>query len=72
MRMLLRSLLFLPVVCLAIGTSWAADDPFVGKWKVNPSKSKLIDEMRVEAAGENRYTFTLRPRPSGHSRCRWE
>jgi hypothetical protein len=23
-----------------IGTSWAANDPFVGKWKVNPSKSK--------------------------------
>ena len=61
MRMLLRSLLSLPVVCLAIGTLWAANDPFVGKWKVNPSKSKLIDEMRVEAAGENRYTFTFGP-----------
>jgi len=61
MRMLLRSLLLLPVVCLAIGTLWAADDPFVGKWKVNPSKSKLIDEMRVEAAGENRYTFIFGP-----------
>ena len=59
--MLLRSLLWLPVVCLAIGTSRAADDPFVGKWKVNPSKSKLIDEMKVEAAGENRYTFTFGP-----------
>ena len=61
MRMLLRSLLSLPVVCLAIGTLWAANDPFVGKWKVNPSKSKLIDEMKVEAAGENRYTFTFGP-----------
>jgi hypothetical protein len=59
--MLLRSLLLLPVVCLAIGMLWAANDPFVGKWKVNPSKSKLIDEMRVEAAGENRYTFTFGP-----------
>jgi hypothetical protein len=48
-------------VCLALGTLWAANDPFVGKWKVNPSKSKLIDEMRVEAAGENRYTFTFGP-----------
>jgi hypothetical protein len=51
----------LPVVCLGIGTLWAANDPFLGKWKVNPSKSKLIDEMRVEAAGENRYTFTFGP-----------
>ena len=61
MRMLLRGLLSLPVVCLAIGTSWAANDPFVGKWKVNPSKSKLYDEMKVEAAGANRYTFTFGP-----------
>jgi hypothetical protein len=61
MRILLRTLLSLPVVCLAIGTSWAADDPFVGKWKVNPSQSKLIDEVKVEAAGENRYIFTFGP-----------
>ena len=59
--MLLRSLLSLPVVCLAIGTLWAANDPFVGKWKVNPSKSKLIDEMKVEAVGENKYTLTFGP-----------
>ena len=45
----------------ATGTSWAADDPFVGKWKVNPSASKLYDEMKVEAAGANRYTFTFGP-----------
>jgi hypothetical protein len=61
MRMLLRSLLSLPVVCLAIGTLWAANDPFVGKWKVNPSKSKLYDEVKVEAAGANKYTFTFGP-----------
>jgi hypothetical protein len=57
----LRSLLSLPVVCLAIGTLWAANDPFVGKWKVNPSKSKLIDEMKVEAVGENKYVITFSP-----------
>src|SRR5438477_9538401 len=61
MRMLLRSLLSLPVVCLAIGTLWAANDPFVGKWKVNPSKSKLNDEMKVEGAGANRYAITFAP-----------
>ena len=61
MRVLVRSLLSLPVVCLAIGTLWAANDPFVGKWKVNPSKSKLYDEMKVEAAGANRYTLTFGP-----------
>jgi len=59
--MLLRCLLSLPVVCLAIGTLWAANDPFVGKWKVNPSKSKLIDEFKVAAVGENKYVFTFSP-----------
>lgn len=61
MRILLRSLLSLPVVFLAIGTLCAADDPFVGQWKVDPSKSKLYDEMKVEAAGANRYTLTFGP-----------
>jgi hypothetical protein len=59
--MLWRSFLSLPVAWLAIGTLWAANDPFVGKWKVNPSKSKLIDEVKVEAAGENKYVFTFSP-----------
>ena len=55
-------LLSLPAVYLAIATSLsAADDPFVGKWKVNPSKSKLYDEMKIEAAGENRYVLTFGP-----------
>jgi hypothetical protein len=39
----------------------AASDPFVGKWKVNPSKSKLTDEMKVEVVGENKYAFTFGP-----------
>ena len=59
--MLLRGLLSLPVVCVAIGTLCAANDPFVGKWKVNPAKSRLTDEMKVEAVGENKYVFTFDP-----------
>jgi hypothetical protein len=58
---ILRSLLVLTIVCLAIGMLRAADDPFVGKWKVNPSKSKIIDEMKVEGVGENKYAFTFVP-----------
>jgi hypothetical protein len=49
------------VVCLVTSSGWAADDPFVGKWRVNPSKSKLNDEMQVENAGANRYAFNLGP-----------
>ena len=49
------------VACLVTGTLWAANDAFVGKWKVNPSKSRLFDEMKVEAAGENKYAITFGP-----------
>jgi hypothetical protein len=41
------------------GTLWAADYPFVGTWKVNPSKSTLIDQMKVVAVGPNKYAFTF-------------
>jgi hypothetical protein len=59
--MLNRILKLLLVTCLATGTLWAADDPFVGKWKINPSNSKITDEMKVEAVGENKYAFTFVP-----------
>src|SRR5216684_6617598 len=59
--MLNRIFQLLLVVGLVTGTLWAADNPFVGKWKVNPSKSKLYDEVKVEAVGANKYTFTFGP-----------
>jgi hypothetical protein len=59
--MLNRTLQLLLAGCLMTGTLWAADNPFIGKWKVIPSKSILNDEMRIEAAGANRYAFTFGP-----------
>ena len=59
--MLSRALPLLLAGCLMTGTLWAADNAFVGKWKVNPSKSKLYDEMKIEVVGINRYTFTFGP-----------
>jgi hypothetical protein len=59
--MLNRVFQLLLIACLITGTLWAANDPFVGKWKVNQSKSKLTDEMKVEPAGANKYTFTFGP-----------
>jgi hypothetical protein len=50
----LRLLLF---ACLATGALSAANDPFLGEWKLNASKSKLIDVMKVESAGGNKYAF---------------
>ena len=52
--MLSRIFQLLLGACLVTNSVWAANDPFVGKWKVTPSKSKLNDEMKVEVAGANR------------------
>jgi hypothetical protein len=59
--MLNRIVRLLLVACLVTGTLRAANDPFVGKWKVNLSKSKPTDQMKVEVAGANRYTLTFAP-----------
>src|SRR5580698_2865283 len=59
--MLRRTFWSLLIACLVTGTVWAANDPFVGKWKVDPSKSKLNDEMTMEAAGANKYAITFAP-----------
>ena len=52
-----RTYQLLPVTCLVTGALWAVNDPFVGKWKLNPSKSRFPDEMKVKTAGANRYAF---------------
>ena len=54
-----RTFQLLLVACLTAATLWAGDDPFVGKWKLNPSKSQLTDQMKVEAAGANKYALNL-------------
>jgi hypothetical protein len=52
-----RTFQLLLVACLAKGVLWASNDPFVGEWKLNASKSVLIDEMKVESKAGNRYAF---------------
>src|SRR6266576_825660 len=54
------SLATIAVLCVgAAATSRAADEPFIGKWKLNLSKSKLADQMTIAPAGANRYTLTF-------------
>lgn len=55
----LRSLRQLLLCLLLTGTLWAAADPFSGTWKLNPAKSKLTDEMKIDAAGPNRYILNF-------------
>ena len=45
------------VLSLVAITLRAANDPFVGKWKLNTDKSTLTDEMKVKSLGVNKYAF---------------
>lgn len=56
--MLKRALIVL-ALCLVAGSLWAEDSVFVGDWKLNPSRSKLTDEMKVASLGGNRYSFNF-------------
>lgn len=52
-----RALPLLIVASLVAGAAWAAESPFIGEWKLDPSKSRLPDEMKVESAGGTKYAF---------------
>jgi len=48
------------VMCLFLGCLSAATDPFVGKWKLNQSKSKMTGEqVKIEDLGGNKFTITF-------------
>jgi len=53
-----RTFPLLLIAALAAAALWAANDPFVGEWKLNPSKStKIFDQMKVESVAGNKYAF---------------
>ena len=43
--------------CVMTCAAWAASAPFVGEWKLDASRSKLTDQMKVESVGGNKYAF---------------
>jgi len=55
--MLKHSLPLLLVASLLTTPAWAASDSFVGDWKLDASKSKLIDQMKLRDLGGNQYEF---------------
>jgi hypothetical protein len=55
--MVKRIFYLLLTACLLTPALWAANDPFLGKWKLNSSKSRFPDEMKVTAVGANKYAF---------------
>ena len=52
-----RMVKILATLYLATGGVWAAQSPFIGEWKLDPSKTRLPDEMKVENQGGNKYVF---------------
>ena len=44
-------------VRLATGMAWAAQSPYIGEWKLDSSRSRMPDEMKVQNEGGNKYTF---------------
>lgn len=57
--MLKRTVQLLLVAFLTATSLRAADNPFVGKWKLNGSKSRLPDEMKVQKVSANKYAFAF-------------
>ena len=57
--MLKRTAQLLLVVSLIATSLRAADNPFIGKWKLNGSKSRLPDEMKVKKVSANKYAFAF-------------
>ena len=48
------------VACAVTGTLLAAEDPFVGKWKLNEAKSKITgDQFEIKDLGGDKYTLTF-------------
>jgi len=58
-----RTLSILSIACLAIASASAATDPFAGDWKLNPAKSKISDQMKVNCVETNKCIFDLGPIP---------
>jgi hypothetical protein len=47
------------VVSFVTCSLMAAENPFVGKWKLNGSKSRLPDEMKVKKISASKYAFAF-------------
>lgn len=59
----MRTSMFVAVASFA-PAFWTANDPFVGKWTLDASRSTIVDDMRVEALGRNRYAFNFEGGPA--------
>lgn len=59
----MQTALFL-ATSLAASSFWTASDPFVGKWRLDVSRSTIVDRMRVEQLGPNGFDFSFEGAPT--------
>ena len=56
--MIRRTVQLLLISNLSVGVAWA-DDTFVGEWKLDPSHSQMVDQMKVEKVDAAKYAFNF-------------
>jgi hypothetical protein len=54
-----RICLLVVAVCWSAIFCSGATDPFVGKWKLNASRSTIVDQMSIQPAGNNTYALAF-------------
>jgi hypothetical protein len=54
-----KNVLVMTLGGLLAGSLWAADDPFVGRWKLNPARSTFTGmQMKIDDLGGSKYKIT--------------
>lgn len=61
--MLKRVVTLMAFMGMAAGVAWAAENLFLGQWKMDSAKSRTPDEMKIESQGGNKYGFNFGPGP---------
>lgn len=59
----MQTIIFVAVASFE-ATFWTTSDPFVGNWRLDVSRSTIVDEMQVEALGPKRYRFNFEGGPA--------
>jgi len=54
-----HGLKLLVIASVALGGASTADNPFIGEWKLDPSKTRMPDEMKIESKGGNTFSFNF-------------
>jgi len=60
----MQTVSFIAVAAVTASTFWTPSDPFVGNWRLDVSRSTIVDDMRVETLGPNRYRFNFEGAPA--------